>query len=196
MEITQVEFPLVLSKKLIARQGFYLKSKRTLDVIVSALGLVFLIPLFLVVSIIIKLTSKGSILYWSKRCGVNGKEMWFPKFRSMINNAEQLKQSLLDQNEHKDGHTFKIKKDPRITVIGSIIRKLSIDELPQLILVLKGDMSLVGPRPALMSEVESYTDIEKQRLLVKPGLTCFWQVSGRGDIPFDEQLKMDIDYFL
>ena len=112
----------------------------------------------------------------------------------MVQEAEKFLDELKLQNEHKDSYTFKMKKDPRVTGIGRIIRKLSIDELPQLWLVLKGEMSLVGPRPAITSEVDQYNRVERQRLAVKPGLTCIWQVSGRGDIPFQEQLKMDINY--
>ena len=172
----------------------YTSSKRTLDVLISGIALLLLIPLFLVVALIIKLTSKGPVIYTQKRIGENGKIIHFPKFRSMVQDADKLLERLRYKNDHKGGYTFKMKKDPRVTSIGQFIRKFSIDELPQLWLVFIGEMALVGPRPAIVSEVEKYNDLEKQRLAVKPGLTCIWQVSGRGNIPFEEQLAMDIDY--
>jgi lipopolysaccharide/colanic/teichoic acid biosynthesis glycosyltransferase len=139
-----------------------------------------------------------SILFWQTRVGKNGHPFAFPKFRSMVANAEELKLTLLDHNHHNQDDqlsvTFKMKQDPRITWIGRIIRKLSIDELPQLWCVLKGDMSLVGPRPPLPTEVTRYSIKDFRRLDVTPGLTCIWQVSGRGDIPFDEQVELDIQY--
>lgn len=168
--------------------------KRTVDVVVSATLLVCLSPLFLVVAALIKLTDGGSVLFWQTRVGRWGREFPFPKFRSMVVNAEQLKGSLLEQNHHGNSITFKMKHDPRITWIGRIIRKLSIDELPQLWNVLKGDMSLVGPRPPVPREVAQYTLAHRRRLDVTPGLTCIWQVIGRGDIPFAEQVKLDVEY--
>ena len=168
--------------------------KRSIDVVGSFCGLVCLSPLFVFVALCIKFTDGGSILFWQKRVGQWGREFNFPKFRSMVANAEKLKAKLMTQNDHQDSITFKMKKDPRITWIGRIIRKLSIDELPQLWCVLKGDMSLVGPRPPVPSEVEKYTLSDRRRLDIKPGLTCIWQVSGRGDIPFKEQVKLDVQY--
>jgi lipopolysaccharide/colanic/teichoic acid biosynthesis glycosyltransferase len=168
--------------------------KRTLDVAVSLTMLTLLAPLFAGVALSIKLTDGGPILFWQKRVGRWGREFPFPKFRSMVVNAEQLKTALLAQNDHKDGVTFKMKRDPRITWIGRIIRKLSIDELPQLWCVLKGEMSLVGPRPPVPREVALYTLSDRRRLDVTPGLTCIWQVSGRGDIPFPRQVELDVQY--
>lgn len=131
-----------------------------------------------------------------KRVGLNGKVFRFYKFRSMIVNAESLLNELKDKNE-KDGPVFKIKNDPRITRIGKFIRRTSIDELPQLFNILKGDMSFVGPRPALPKEVEQYSPYHRQRLLVKPGLTCYWQASSeRDDISFDEWMTLDIKYIM
>ncbi|MEW6128492.1 MAG: sugar transferase [Acidobacteriota bacterium] len=168
--------------------------KRAIDIIAAASGLLLLSPVFLFVALSIKLTDRGQILFWQTRVGLWGKEFSFPKFRSMVINAEALKDRLLEQNDHGDGITFKMKKDPRITWIGRIIRKFSIDELPQLWCVLKGDMSLVGPRPPVPREVALYTLADRRRLDVVPGLTCIWQVSGRGDIPFHEQVKLDVQY--
>jgi len=168
--------------------------KRGIDILVSSILLIGLSPLFLGVALCIKLTDRGPVLFWQTRIGQWGREFPFPKFRSMVVNAEDLKDTLLEQSDHEDSITFKMKKDPRITWIGRIIRKLSIDELPQLWCVLKGDMSLVGPRPPVPREVVEYTLADRRRLDVIPGLTCIWQVSGRGDIPFDEQVELDVQY--
>jgi lipopolysaccharide/colanic/teichoic acid biosynthesis glycosyltransferase len=168
--------------------------KRLIDVIVSLALLVSLAPLFLAVALLIKLTDGGPVLFWQTRVGRWGREFAFPKFRSMVVNAESAKQSLLAQNDHKDSITFKMKNDPRLTWVGRVIRKLSIDELPQLWCVLAGDMSLVGPRPPVPQEVEKYTLADRRRLDATPGLTCIWQVSGRGDIPFHKQLELDVHY--
>jgi lipopolysaccharide/colanic/teichoic acid biosynthesis glycosyltransferase len=168
--------------------------KRLIDIAASIGGLVALFPLLLGVAALIKLTDFGPVLFWQIRVGRWGKEFQFPKFRSMVRDAEQLKETLLHQNDHGNSVTFKMKNDPRVTVIGRIIRKLSIDELPQLWCVLKGDMSLVGPRPPVRCEVEKYTLADRRRLDVKPGLTCIWQVSGRGDIAFKRQVELDVQY--
>jgi lipopolysaccharide/colanic/teichoic acid biosynthesis glycosyltransferase len=168
--------------------------KRFLDIILSLLLLVSLLPLLLVVALLIKLTDRGPILFWQTRVGRWGREFPFPKFRSMVPNAEQLKSTLLPQNDHKEGLTFKMARDPRVTWIGRILRKLSIDELPQLWCVLKGDMSLVGPRPPIPAEVAQYTLADRRRLDVTPGLTCIWQVSGRSTLPFPKQVELDIQY--
>lgn len=168
--------------------------KRFLDILVSSVMLLALSPLFLAVAVLIKMTDRGPILFWQKRVGKWGREFPFPKFRSMVVNAEQLKDALLEQSHHQNAKTFKMKRDPRITWIGRIIRRLSIDELPQLWCVLKGDMSVVGPRPPLPREVALYTLADRRRLDVTPGLTCIWQVSGRGDIPFPKQVELDVEY--
>jgi lipopolysaccharide/colanic/teichoic acid biosynthesis glycosyltransferase len=169
-------------------------AKRLLDLTAAALLLVALLPLFVLTALLIKLTDFGPVLFWQKRVGRGGREFWMPKFRSMVPNAEKLKDLLNLNNDHGSSITFKMKRDPRITWIGRVIRKLSIDELPQLWNVLKGDMSLVGPRPPLPREVARYTRREFRRLEVTPGLTCIWQVSGRGDLPFDKQVELDLQY--
>jgi lipopolysaccharide/colanic/teichoic acid biosynthesis glycosyltransferase len=170
------------------------RAKRCLDVAVSAALLVALAPVFAVVALLIKATDRGPILFWQMRVGRGGREFAFPKFRSMVPDAEKLLVSLLSQNHHKNGVTFKLKRDPRVTWIGRIIRKLSIDELPQLWCVLVGEMTLVGPRPALPREVAQYTADERKRLVATPGLTCLWQISGRGDLPFAKQVELDLAY--
>lgn len=168
--------------------------KRSLDIVVSLAMLVSLMPLFTVVALLIKLTDGGPVLYRQSRVGKWGREFAFPKFRSMRVNSESVRAAVDSQNIHGDGVTFKIKNDPRITWIGRIIRKTSIDELPQLWCVLKGEMSLVGPRPPLPREVARYTLADRRRLDITPGLTCIWQVSGRADIPFPRQVELDVKY--
>lgn len=174
---------------------FYLIIKRIFDVAASLFAVVVLSPLLLLVALIIYIDDpQGSPLYTQERVGKDGKIFKFYKFRSMVVNADSMLDQLAAQNE-KDGPAFKIKDDPRITRIGKFIRKTSIDELPQLINIIKGDMSVVGPRPALPKEVEQYTEREKSRLLVKPGLTCIWQASrNRDDISFEKWIDLDIEY--
>lgn len=168
--------------------------KRVLDVSVCLVMAFLFLPLFLLVALLIKLTDGGPVLFWQSRVGQRGQEFPFPKFRSMVTNAEALKDKLLALNDHSNSVTFKMKKDPRVTWIGRIIRKTSIDELPQLWCVMNGDMSLVGPRPPVPREVSKYSLRDRRRLDVKPGLTCIWQVSGRGDIPFHRQVELDVQY--
>jgi len=172
----------------------YLVAKRVTDVVVSATLIVALTPLFTLIAVLIKLTSTGPVIFAQWRIGKNGRPFRFYKFRSMVLDAENRKTSLLSQNDHTNSVTFKMRRDPRITWIGRIIRKGSIDELPQLWNVLEGEMTLVGPRPAVPAEVAQYTDYHRARLPVTPGLTCLWQVSGRGDLPFDRQVELDIEY--
>ncbi len=167
--------------------------KRVLDIIGSVFGIVLFSPIALIVMILIKLESKGPVIFVQERVGKNKKKFNMYKFRSMVINAEELKENLKEKNE-MSGPMFKMKEDPRITKIGSFIRKTSIDELPQLFNVLKGEMSLVGPRPSLPNEVKEFESWMEERLDVKPGLTCYWQVSGRNNIDFEEWMKLDIKY--
>ena len=172
----------------------YMFCKRAMDIIGSLAGLILLSPLLLIIAIAIKIEDpKGSIFFAQQRCGKDNKLFPMYKFRSMVSNAEELLEELMEHNE-MDGPVFKIKDDPRITKVGKFIRKTSVDELPQLFNILKGDMSIVGPRPAIPHEVAEYNDYQRQRLLVKPGLTCIWQVSGRNSIGFDEWVDMDLEY--
>lgn len=171
-----------------------LSIKRVFDWVLSSLALVLLSPLFFLIAVIIKLTSPGPVFYPWKVVGQNGQFFAGYKFRTMIVNADQLKEQLLAHNEMQ-GPVFKIERDPRITSVGRILRKFSLDELPQLWSVWKGDMSLVGPRPPLQSEYIHFTEWQKQKLLVKPGLTCLWQISGRNNIrDFDEWVRLDLQY--
>lgn len=167
--------------------------KRIIDIIGAGLGLILLSPIIAIVACAVKVTSKGPIFFSQKRVGKNGELFEMYKFRSMVVNAEELKENLEDQNE-MSGPMFKIKDDPRITKVGKFIRKTSIDELPQLWNILKGDMSLVGPRPSLPKEVEQFDNWMFKRLSVRPGLTCYWQVSGRNNIDFEDWMKLDVKY--
>ncbi len=168
--------------------------KRFIDITGSVVLLVLLMPLLAVTAVLIKLTDFGPVLFWQKRAGRWGREFMMPKFRSMVPNAEDLLPALRGRNDHGCGVLFKMKDDPRITWIGRILRKFSIDEMPQLWSVLKGDMSLVGPRPPVPWEVARYSLSHRRRLDVLPGLTCIWQVSGRSLIPFPKQVEMDVEY--
>ena len=168
--------------------------KRCIDIVVSSFALILLAPLLLAVAIAIRLESPGPILYRQRRVGLNGRTFVLLKFRSMIDGAERLLDSLRSQNE-MSGPAFKLRKDPRVTSVGRFIRKYSIDELPQLLNVLRGDMSLVGPRPPIPEEVDSYLRTQRRRLSMRPGLTCTWQVSGRNEIPdFEQWAKLDLEY--
>lgn len=169
-------------------------AKRIIDLVASAILLIILSPILLLIALLVKITSPGPVFFLQKRVGLNGRIFTLLKFRSMINNAEKMLTDLLSKNE-MTGPVFKITNDPRITRIGRFLRKYSLDELPQLINVLKGDMSLVGPRPPLPNEVSLYKRKYRKRLSMRPGLTCTWQVSGRNNIPdFEKWAELDLEY--
>lgn len=168
--------------------------KRFFDIVFSFLALLFLAPLFLLVAALIKLEDRGPVFLKQTRVGRHGREFRMYKFRSMVVNAEAKLKELLGQNQHASGATFKIKNDPRITKVGKWLRKFSIDEFPQFYNVLCGDMSIVGPRPCLPREVETYTLEQRRRLEVTPGLTCLWQIGGRAEIDFSGQVQLDVRY--
>lgn len=183
-----------ISKILERESKLYLFIKRSIDIICSLAGIIVLSPVFLIVTVLIKIEDpKGSIFFCQERNGQHPNTFKMYKFRSMVHNAEELLKDLQHKNE-QTGPAFKMADDPRITKVGKFIRKTSLDELPQLFNILKGDMSLVGPRPPIPREVREYNSYQMQRLLVKPGLTCIWQVSGRNNIGFDEWVDMDLEY--
>ena len=175
------------------KQSFNLFIKSVFDKVFSFCVLLVLSPIFLVLAILIKIDSKGPVFFKQTRSGLRGREFTLYKFRSMCDNAESMLDELKAENE-QEGPVFKIKNDKRITRIGHFIRKTSIDELPQFINVLKGDMSVVGPRPPIPSEVKKYKPWQTRRLSMKPGITCIWQVSGRNNIPFEQWMKLDLQY--
>jgi lipopolysaccharide/colanic/teichoic acid biosynthesis glycosyltransferase len=175
------------------RSFHYYFTKRLIDLCFSLIGIIILSPIFLIVSFAIKLDSKGSVIFSQERVGQKGKIFKIYKFRSMVVNAEEYLDKLKSSNE-MSGPMFKMKEDPRITKFGRFIRKTSIDELPQLINVLKGEMSLVGPRPNLPAEVAEFNSYQRLKLLAKPGLTCYWQIMGRNNIGFEDWMNLDMQY--
>lgn len=172
---------------------FWLKVKDAFDLLFSVVVFIFMIPVMIIIAILIKLTDGGPILFKQERIGLNGRRFICYKFRSMVVNAEELIEHLEDLNE-SDGPTFKIENDPRITKIGRILRKTSLDELPQFYNVIRGDMSVVGPRPPLLKEVHQYEREQLRRLSMKPGITCIWQTKGRNQVTFKEWMRMDLEY--
>jgi len=167
--------------------------KRVVDILLAGTALVLISPVFIVTSLLIRLTSPGPIFFTQERCGLNGRRFNMLKFRTMVENAESMKDNLDNLNEMA-GPVFKIKKDPRITRVGRFLRKYSLDELPQILNVIKGDMSIVGPRPPIPAEVEKYEMWQRRRLSVRPGITCSWQVNGRNKVGFDDWMKLDLQY--
>jgi len=173
--------------------SFFTFGKRVVDIAGALVGVIMIIPLFPFLALMIKLDSSGPLLFKQRRVGRNGEYFYCYKFRSMDSDAELVKDKLSHLNE-ASGAAFKIQDDPRITSVGKFIRRSSLDEFPQLLNILKGDMSIVGPRPQIPSEVEEYTPRQARRLLVTPGLTCVWQVSGRSQLDFNEWMELDIEY--
>ena len=177
----------------IANQNRYEKIKRFFDICISFAALVVLSPLLLVIAILIYLEDKGPVIYSQTRIGKDGRAFKLYKFRSMCVDADEKLKDLQKLNE-RDGPVFKIRDDPRVTKVGKFIRKTCIDELPQLVNIIKGEMSIVGPRPPLPNEVEQYNSYQKQRLLVVPGLTCYWQIQKGEETTFDEWVELDLKY--
>ncbi|HEY9420692.1 MAG TPA: sugar transferase, partial [Thermoanaerobaculia bacterium] len=172
---------------------FQLMAKRLLDVVLASLLLLLAMPIVGLIALVIKATSGGSILFRQTRCGLNGRIFTLYKFRTMVADAEERRLDLLHLNE-MNGPVFKLRSDPRVTFFGRFLRRFSLDELPQLWNVLRGDMSLVGPRPPIPEEVAKYQRWQRRRLAMKPGLTCLWQVSGRNDLDFDRWMQLDLEY--
>jgi exopolysaccharide biosynthesis polyprenyl glycosylphosphotransferase len=168
--------------------------KRTFDILISFLLLILLVPLFLLVAVLVWIEDGGPVFFAQTRVGQYGREFKMYKIRSMCLDAEQRLKELLEKNEHKEGVTFKLKEDPRITRVGKWLRKFSLDELPQFFNVFIGNMSLVGPRPPVPREVAKYSPAHRRRLAAKPGITCIWQISGRSEIDFSGQVELDVNY--
>lgn len=184
---------ILLSKDKIRMRFVYHSLKRIFDFIAATCGLIILSPLMLVIAFLIKFEDHGPVFYKQTRVGKNGKTFEMYKFRSMFVNADKMLEKLKKQND-VEGPMFKMKEDPRVTKVGRFIRKHSLDELPQFLNVIKGDMSLVGPRPPLPSEVAEYSDYDKQRLYVIPGCTGLWQATERNEVGFNEMVQLDIEY--
>lgn len=183
----------LLNRDKIKSRFIYHSVKRVFDFLAATCGIIVLSPLMIIIAILIKFEDHGPIFYKQKRIGQNGKAFEMYKFRSMFVNADQMLAELKEQND-VDGPMFKMKDDPRITKIGHFIRKHSLDELPQFLNVIKGEMSLVGPRPPLPSEVAEYSEYDKQRLYVTPGCTGLWQATERNEVGFNEMVRLDIQY--
>ena len=183
-----------LGQRVDVQKAVYCLCKRTMDIVISLAALVSLFPVFLMAVVMIKWHDGGPVFFSQERVGKGGRTFRCFKFRSMMMDAQTMQEKLREKSQHSDPRTFKMSDDPRITPPGRIMRRFSIDELPQIMNVLAGDMSIVGPRPPLPSEVALYSDSDFRRLAVKPGLTCIWQVSGRSRLPFPEQVKLDVDY--
>lgn len=175
------------------KSAVYKVIKRGMDIFLSCVALIGLSPVFLLTSVAIKLEDNGPIFFSQPRAGKDMKPFKMYKFRSMYVNADDEFDEMMKENE-QTGPAFKIKDDPRVTKVGKIIRRLSVDELPQLVNIIKGDMSIVGPRPILTFQMEECSRYERQRLIVKPGLTCYWQISGRADVKWEEWVELDLNY--
>lgn len=203
--LARLELQLAKAPNKAARAGFWQRlaarhasrgglAKRLLDIFVAATVLALFLPFGLILALLIK-RDGGPVFYWQTRVGFQGATFRFPKFRSMVVNADALRAAIIKANDHAgSGITFKREDDPRITAVGRFLRRSSLDELPQLWCVLTGEMSLVGPRPALPEEVARYSPLQRRRLEAQPGLTCIWQVSGRSQIPFEGQVALDLEY--
>ncbi|ETT71785.1 sugar transferase [Bacillus mycoides] len=194
-KLKREENEVLVCEQVLVRKG-YILAKRCIDFVGALCGLIVLSPVFFIIAILIKYEDpNGPVFFKQIRMGKNGRKFYMYKFRSMVTDAEKRLEDLLHQNE-VSGAMFKMKDDPRVTNIGKFIRRTSIDELPQLINVLKGEMSLVGPRPPLPREVQEYTNYDRQRLMVKPGCTGIWQISGRSSLSFAEMVELDIEYII
>ena len=196
----------VIEEKNIEKRGVFLKEnksiskrvyivvKRFLDIFLSLIGLIILSPIFLIIAIIIKLDSKGPVFFVHSRIGEKGKPIGIYKFRTMVTNAEELIKKFTPEQKEEFEKNFKLENDPRVTKIGNFLRKTSLDELPQILNILKGELSIIGPRPIVQAELEKYGDDKEKFLSVKPGLTGYWAANGRSDISYEERIQMELYY--
>ena len=188
-EIAVKEIEKINDKKVV-----YKAIKRVFDIIFSLIGLVLLSPIFLIISIIIKLDSKGPVFFVHSRIGEKGKPIGIYKFRTMVNNAEDLIKSFTPEQKEEFERSYKLENDPRITKVGDFLRKTSLDELPQILNILKGELSIIGPRPIVQSELDKYEDNKDKFLSVRPGLTGYWAANGRSDTSYEERMQMELYY--
>lgn len=189
--INEIKLDSKISTKSFLAYSFF---KRSFDIISATIGLIVLLPLFLVLAILVKLDSKGPIFFSHKRIGKNKKTIGIYKFRSMVSNSDEVFKNFTKEQREEFEKNFKLDDDPRITKVGNFLRKTSLDELPQLLNIIKGDMSVVGPRPIVNAEVEKYGVYADKMFSVKPGLTGFWQANGRSDTTYEERVQMDMYY--
>lgn len=176
------------------KKTVYKAIKRVFDIVFSLIGLILLSPVFLIISIIIKLDSKGPVFFVHSRIGEKGKPIGIYKFRTMVNNAEDLIKSFTPEQKEEFERSYKLENDPRITKIGDFLRKTSLDELPQILNILKGELSIIGPRPIVEAELEKYEDNKDKFLSVRPGLTGYWAANGRSDTSYEERMQMELYY--
>ena len=176
------------------KKKIYLCTKRCFDFIISVIGLITLLPVFLLIAIIIKTQSKGKVFFKHKRIGKNGKEIYIYKFRTMVENAEELIKNFTPEQMKEFKENFKLENDPRVTKIGKVLRKTSLDELPQLINIIKGDISIIGPRPVIGEELEKYKENREKFLSVTPGLTGYWAANGRSATTYEQRMQMELYY--
>lgn len=181
-------------KEISEKRIFYKTAKRVLDIIFSLIGMVLLSPVFLIIAVIIKLDSKGPVFFVHGRIGEKGKPIGIYKFRTMVNNAEDLIKKFTPEQKEEFERSYKLENDPRITKIGSFLRKTSLDELPQILNILKGELSIIGPRPIIQAELDKYEDNKEKFLSVKPGLTGYWAANGRSDTSYEERMQMELYY--
>lgn len=194
-QVDEAAISINISDEVIKKSRFYLITKRAIDIVGSLCGITLLSPIMIIIAIAIKLEdSKGKIIFEHMRVGKDGKIFPCLKFRSMFSNAEEMKKNFTEEQKREYAKNFKLKDDPRITKVGKFIRKTSLDELPQLFNILKGDMTIVGPRPIVTDELDFYDEYEQYYKAVKPGLTGIWQVSGRSDTTYDERVAFDMEY--
>ena len=196
----------IIEEKNIEKRGVFLKEnrsiskkvyivvKRFLDIFLSLIGLIILSPIFLIIAIIIKLDSKGPVFFVHSRIGEKGKPIGIYKFRTMVTNAEELIKEFTPEQKEEFEKNFKLENDPRVTKIGNFLRKTSLDELPQILNILKGELSIIGPRPIVQAELEKYGDDKEKFLSVKPGLTGYWAANGRSDTSYEERIQMELYY--
>jgi len=181
-------------EKIREKNGFYKIVKRVIDIVLSLIGMILLSPVFLIISIIIKLDSKGPVFFIHSRIGEKGKPIGIYKFRTMVDNAEDLIKNFTPEQKEEFERCYKLESDPRITKIGDFLRKTSLDELPQILNILKGELSIIGPRPIIQAELDKYEDNKDKFLSVKPGLTGYWAANGRSDTSYEERMKMELYY--
>ena len=184
----------VLKEKANIKRNIYTVVKRILDIVLSFVGMILLLPFFLIIAIIIKLDSKGPVFFVHSRIGEKGKPIGIYKFRTMVTNAEELIQKFTPEQKEEFEKYFKLENDPRVTKIGNFLRKTSLDELPQILNILKGELSIIGPRPIVQAELEKYGDNKEKFLSVKPGLTGYWAANGRSDTSYEERIQMELYY--
>lgn len=174
--------------------NFYLTIKRIIDIILSFIALILLLPILIIIAIIIKIDSKGPVIYKHKRLGKNGKTIGIYKFRTMVENADEVFKNFTEEQKKEYEEFYKLENDPRVTRIGDILRKTSLDELPQIINILKGDMSIIGPRPVVVKEIDKFGNLKDKYLSVLPGLTGWWACNGRSSTTYDERIKLEMYY--